>query len=325
MRPTDLLDRHLAGLDGVSRALWERALGGPAREFLRRPGKRLRGRLVESAFQLAGGDGDGLSPELPAALELLHAGSLVLDDIQDASLERRGAPALHRMCGTAVALNTGNWMVFWSVQMIGQARFPTPAAAAEAERRTAAVLVACHQGQALDLSLPIGELAPGDIAAVVAASTRLRTASLTELAAGLGGLAAGAGTRVLAELSALGHDLGVALQQLDDLGGLVAPARHQKGREDLVNGRPTWPWAWAAERLDEAGLALLQAEARAVAAGGDPEPLRARLAAAVEEPGRARARATLRRAWERAARTFEPSPAREALAGDLERLAGSYG
>ena len=319
----DLLDRHVAGLDGVSRALWERALGGPAREFLRRPGKGLRGRLVESAFRLAGGG--ALPAELPAALELLHAGSLVLDDIQDASLERRGAPALHRLVGTPVAVNTASWMVAWSVQLLGQARFPTPAASAEALRRTQAALVACHQGQALDLALAVGELARGEIAGVVAASTRLRTGSLTELAAVLGGLAAGAGAGTLTALAALGGELGVGLQQLDDLGGLVAPARRQKGREDLVNGRPTWPWAWAAERLGEPEMQALQAEARAAAAGADPEPLRARLAAAVEELGRARARATRRRAWERAARSFEPSPARAALAADLERLEAHYG
>ena len=31
-------------------------------------------------------------------------------------------------------------------------------------------------------------------------------------------------------------------------GGLCAPARADKGREDLESGRPTWPWAWLAER-----------------------------------------------------------------------------
>lgn len=319
----DYIERHLVGPGGVSRRLWERALAGPAREFLRRPGKGMRGRLVEAAFGLAGGQ--ALGGELPAALELLHAGSLVLDDIQDASLERRGGPTLHRLCGTPVAINTGNWMVFCSVQIISQASFPAPAAAAEAQRRTAATLVACHQGQALDLSLSVAELEPGEIAEVVAASTRLRTASLTELAAALGGLAAGAGERELGELCTLGHDLGVALQQLDDLGGIVAPARRAKGIEDLEHGRPTWPWAWAAERAGAAGFAALQSEARAVAGGSAAEPLRARLAGTVEELGRARARATLRRAWSRAVESFEPSPAREQLAADIERLETSYG
>ncbi len=323
MNLCELLERHMAGLDGVSRRLWERALAGPAREFLRRPGKGLRGRLVESTFGLAGGQ--ALGPELPAALELLHAGSLVLDDIQDSSLERRGGPALHQMCGTGVAINTGNWMVFWSVQMIAQAEFPTAQASAEAQRRTAAALLACHQGQALDLSLPVGELEPGEVGEVVAASTRLRTASLTELAAALGGLAAGAGAAAMTELCALGRELGVGLQQLDDLGGIIAPARRQKGLEDLENGRPTWPWAWAAERSGAARFAALQSQARAVAAGAAAEPLRAELAGAVEEMGRARARATVRQAWSRAAEAFAPSPARDQLAADIDRLETSYG
>jgi geranylgeranyl pyrophosphate synthase len=319
----DLLDLHVAGLGGVSRRLWERALAGPAREFLRRPGKGMRGRLVDIGFQLAGGG--QLAPELPVALELLHAGSLVLDDIQDASVERRGAPALHRLCGTGLALNTANWMVFWSVQMIGRARFPSEAAAAAAQQRMSAALVACHQGQALDLALPVGELEPAEVAEVVATSTRLRTASLTELATVLGGLAAGAVDAALAELGALGRDVGVGLQMLDDLGGLCADGRRQKGIEDLVNGRPTWPWAWAAERAAPGAFASLQAEARQVTGGGKAEPLRQRLAALVEETGRARARATLRAARERAARAFPQSSAREALAADIGRLEESYG
>jgi geranylgeranyl pyrophosphate synthase len=323
--PLDLIDRQLAAAGGVSRRLWERALGGPAREFLRRPGKGMRGQLVDIGFQLAGGASGGLPPELPAALELLHAGSLVLDDIQDGSPERRGGPALHRLCGTPLALNTGNWMVFSAVQLLGQASFPSPAAAAEAQRRTAAALVACHQGQALDLALPVGELEPGEIAEVVAASTRLRTASLTELAAGLGGLAAGATDGALAALCALGRELGVALQQLDDLGAICAVARRGKGLEDLVNARPTWPWAWAIDRAGPRDLAALQAEARAVARGAAAEPLRARLAALVEEPGRARIRAALARAAERAAGAFPPSPARDRLAAHIARLEASYG
>ena len=319
----ELLDRHVAGLDGVSRRLWERALAGPVREFLRRPGKGMRGRLVETGFQLAGGA--DLGPDLPAALELLHAGSLVLDDIQDASLERRGGPALHRVCGTGVALNSGNWMVFWSVQMIGQARFPAPDAAAEAQRRTAMTLVACHQGQALDLALPVGELEPAEIPEVVAASTSLRTASLTELAAALGGLAAGAEANIVDQLGAIGRELGVALQMLDDLGGLCAVSRRDKGNEDLVNARVTWPWAWAVERASGPGFAALQAEARQVASGARPDPLRNRLSALVEETGRTRARNILRGALQRAERTFPPSPAREALAADIARLETHYG
>ena len=39
----------------VPRAVWERALLGPAEEFLRRPGKEVRARLVHAGWRLGGG------------------------------------------------------------------------------------------------------------------------------------------------------------------------------------------------------------------------------------------------------------------------------
>jgi geranylgeranyl pyrophosphate synthase len=324
--PTASDDAHDGATNGqpvLPRQLWERALLGPVGDFLRRPGKGFRGRLVESGWALAGGGADGPPPELPALVELVHAGSLIIDDIQDGSSERRGAPALHHTVGTAVALNTGNWMVMWPIHLLGRIDLP-PASVREAYDRVAATLVGCHQGQALDL-LPVAELPQSDVAQVVAMSTLLRTASLTELAAVLGGLAAAAPPAVLAALAELGRDLGRALQMLDDLGGLASVDRRAKGYEDLRHGRPTWAWAWAAERAGEKDYDELRAMARRIAAGDNPEPLRLRLAGEVESVGRERARAALRRAWARLSDRFPPSRARDQVAGDLERLERSYG
>jgi geranylgeranyl pyrophosphate synthase len=322
-RPTDGADDAVDGEPVLPRRLWERALLGPAGEFLRRPGKGLRGRLVETGWALAGGGTEGPPAELPALVELLHAGSLIIDDIQDGSHERRGAPTLHSTHGTAVALNTGNWMVLLPMYLLGQIDLP-PEHARRAHERVAATLVGCHQGQALDL-LPVGELAQSDVGSVVAMSTLLRTASLTELAAALGGIAAGGESGVLEALGELGRELGRGLQMLDDLGGLVASERRAKGFEDLRQGRPTWAWAWAAERMAPPDYELLREAARGVAGGGDPEPLRARLAAAVEGMGRERARAALRRAAARLVDRFPPSRARDQAAADLARVERSYG
>jgi geranylgeranyl pyrophosphate synthase len=311
------------GTPVVPAALWERALLGPAREFLARPGKGVRGRLVESGWALAGGADGALPPELPALVELLHAGSLILDDIQDGSAERRGAPALHRTLGTAVALNTGNWMVLLPIHLLHQVALP-PERARAAHARVSATLVSCHQGQALDL-LPVGELRQGEVGPVVAMSTLLRTASLTELSAVLGGIAAGAGDEAVSALAALGRELGRGLQMLDDLGGITAPARRDKGDEDLRHNRPTWAWAWAAEVLGEAEYDQLRAAARAVAAGDDVEPLRNRLAGVVAAVGRERAQAGLRRAWAELSGRFPPSSARDQVAADLRQVEESYG
>lgn len=49
------------------------------------------------------------------AIELLHNAFLVHDDIEDASLLRRGRPTLHRIHGTPLALNAGDALALFAV------------------------------------------------------------------------------------------------------------------------------------------------------------------------------------------------------------------
>ncbi len=277
-----LLERELdaaAPFPGVSAGVWEEALTGPAREILGRPSKELRAQVVETCYRLAGGRPGALAPELPLAVELLHAGSLIVDDIEDQSATRRGAPALHHLVGLPVALNTGNWMYFWALELLATAAPPSILRAA------VATLARCHRGQALDLAVCVCELPQGEVAGVVAATTALKTGSLMELAATLGAAAAGASAGVVGSFSRFGHAFGVGLQMLDDLGGIISARRADKGAEDLRNGRPTWPWAWLAERASELRFTELRHQGRAVLGGADPAPLAARLAESVADHG----------------------------------------
>ena len=72
-------------------------------------GKRFRATLLQQAYEFAGGRG-AAPTSIIDAVEMLHAGSLVLDDFEDGSLSRRNQPALHRVVGPARAVNAGNWM-----------------------------------------------------------------------------------------------------------------------------------------------------------------------------------------------------------------------
>lgn len=247
------LARVLGMDDPQSLELARRVLHPPVADMVSRPGKEVRARLVEHAFNLGRGDSHcacaHLPPELPHVVEMLHAGSLVIDDIEDNAKTRRGAPALHRTRGLPIALNAGNWMYFWP--MVVLAELPLDRSSALAMfRRTATTLLRCHQGQALDLSLRIDELRQHEVMAAVAATTRLKTGSLLELSCALGAIAAHATPEVEKALATFGRDVGVALQMFDDLSGIVSPSRKDKGQEDLAAARPTWPWAWLAEELD---------------------------------------------------------------------------
>ena len=90
-------------------------------------------------------------------LESLHAGSLVVDDIQDDSLFRRGKATLHRLYGVGRALNVGNWLYFDSLDSISQWNLP---ASTEVEiwRLCHRALNRAHFGQGLDLGVAIDQV-----------------------------------------------------------------------------------------------------------------------------------------------------------------------
>jgi geranylgeranyl pyrophosphate synthase len=343
----------LAGLSpeaaGLPEALWHESLLRPVLEILGRPGKEFRSRLTRLAFLLAGGAG-APPPALGAIFELIHAGSMIIDDIEDDSAERRGAPAVHRLHGLPLALNAGSWMYFAPFRLLPELELP-----AEVELRLAGrlgqVLLDCHSGQALDLGARLSAIPQHQLAAVAGTISTLKTGRLLSLAAEVGALCAGADQAVAAALAELGEALGVGLQMLDDLANLSGRAPASKRYEDLRHGRVTWPWAWAAGQLDEAAFAnLLQqseqlsAQARLSIArapgsdrpgvpkqvrplGVDFEPLAATLRGLVAGPGRLAAHWHLREALRRLRVRLGTAPggALEQLEQEIARLEVSYG
>jgi geranylgeranyl pyrophosphate synthase len=329
----DLLERHFApqsleriltrGGRAVPRTLWERSLAAPLRDFLSRPGKEIRARLVETGYELAGGR-RSVPPALAAMVELLHAGSLIVDDIQDGSAERRGRPTLHRRHGVPVALTAGNYLYFWPLLLVQEVAL-TDEAKLDIHRRVAETLVRCHHGQALDVAVRVTDLPRADVPAVVDAAARLKTGSLTALCLWLGGRAAEAAPPSLDALDKFGEEFGACLQMLDDLGGLLSARRRDKGHEDLLCARLTWPWAWLAGHVPAARYERLRQRAREVARGaGEVEGLAADLRAAVGGASAAPVRRRLRKAMDALRHQGGPSPALAALEREAERLEAMY-
>lgn len=252
-----------AAADRVHERHWRAALSSPLLELLEREGKCFRSRLVQVAFEVSAGGAGQMPDTLPLIVEALHAGSLIIDDIQDDSKTRRGRPALHLLCGVPLALNAGNWLYFLPHRLLEELRLEGTIEL-ELRRSIERCALRCHYGQALDLGVRLGALGQSEVFGVVSLSTRLKTGSLLELAAELGATAGGAPPEVRAALAGFARRYGVALQMLDDLSGLYRPERVAKGHEDLLNGCPTWPWAWLSERLDQVSYSRLQHQAQAV-------------------------------------------------------------
>lgn len=83
---------------------------------LRKPGKMLRPALVLLGAELSDSDTDDLL-EMAAAAELLHAASLVHDDIIDGDTVRRGAPSLHIKYGQEAAILAGDALIAKAVSI----------------------------------------------------------------------------------------------------------------------------------------------------------------------------------------------------------------
>ncbi len=329
----DLLDRQFAGSslgallpadsEPIPWRLWEQALYGPLRDFLERPGKEFRARLVCAAWTLAGRR-DAPPTELPLIVELLHAGSLIVDDIEDGSAYRRGKPALHVSHGLPLALNAGNWLYFWPLSLVERLDV-SPEARLSLHRAISRTLLRCHSGQALDLSARVDTLAQRDVPRVVETTTSLKTGSLMQLAAECGAIAADAPAGHAEAISRFGMRLGAGLQMLDDLGGLTSEKRCHKGHEDLLLGRPTWPWAWAAQDLDEVGFARLSAMSREVQSHDlHPEYLAGTLREHIAIRGRFHVQQHLTSALADLEGAVGRSPVIGGLGREIERLEKSY-
>ena len=228
-----------------------RALIEPIEELTSIRGKRIRAHLVTFSNRLLTGD----QPYSMAAasrchlavnaIEFIHAGSLIVDDIEDGSRMRRGRPALHVSHGMPVALNAGNWLYFWPFALFKELALPKDQLlfVYESCHRT---LLRAHLGQAIDLGAKVGTLPQAQVEEVCLTSMRLKTGALMGFAGLLGGAVAGAPNAVLSIIDDFGRDLGVALQMHDDLGNATGGCEPSKRYEDFTLARPSWVWACAA-------------------------------------------------------------------------------
>jgi geranylgeranyl diphosphate synthase type I len=95
----------------------QEALSDPIWDLLDRGGKRWRAVVF---LLLVEGFGEDPHDYLPYACipEILHNGTIIVDDVEDGATMRRGERALHLEYGTDIALNAGNAMYFLPLKVI---------------------------------------------------------------------------------------------------------------------------------------------------------------------------------------------------------------
>ncbi|MFC4437140.1 MULTISPECIES: polyprenyl synthetase family protein [Natrialbaceae] len=129
----------------------QRALADPLWELLDRGGKRWRAVLF-LVFVDAFGEEPADYLQYACIPEILHNGTIIVDDVEDEASMRRGGPALHHVFDEDVALNAGNAMYFLPLKILTRDHADLPA-----DRRLAAYemlmdeLNRTHLGQGMDI------------------------------------------------------------------------------------------------------------------------------------------------------------------------------
>jgi geranylgeranyl pyrophosphate synthase len=229
-----------------------------ARGTISAGGKRLRPLLVCLASSVPVAESDDLV-RAAVAVELIHAATLVHDDVLDGSSLRRGRPTVFATGGRLMATATGDLLF----------------------SRAFAELAA---GGALDpvrvLSRAVSGLAAGELMQREDAwradvtveryleRCRMKTAVLFRGACELGALCGGA--RQTAALGSFGEAIGLAFQLLDDILDVTGPAeRTGKPRgTDLLDGTVTLPLIVARTRDPELASLDLRSVRSAEGAAG---------------------------------------------------------
>ncbi|HET6614025.1 MAG TPA: polyprenyl synthetase family protein [Kofleriaceae bacterium] len=196
-------------------------------------GKHLRPMCVALAAKLGGGFSEP-ARQLAVAVELVHAATLLHDDVIDLGDRRRGAAAARIIYGNAASIFAGDWLLVEALRRIRRAQIPTllDFMLAIIEEMILAESVQLEQRGNIDATLD-------DYFRVVEG----KTAALFRWAMVAGGRAGGLGDSECAALDKFGENLGVAFQAIDDLLDVAGdPSAVGKSLlSDVREGKMTYP------------------------------------------------------------------------------------
>jgi octaprenyl-diphosphate synthase len=299
-------------LADVERALEEVGRGGEtvaeqsAAHLLSAHGKRLRPLCVALAARTGRGF-DAAARELAVAVELVHAATLLHDDVVDVGELRRGMPTARMIYGNTASIFGGDWLLCEALCRIQKANVD------DALSRMLAVIREMVIAESLQL------VAKGRVDATRDEYLRIargKTASLFSWAGYAGGRAGGVSATGCEALAAYGEKLGLAFQIIDDVLDVAGdPADTGKTLlADVREGKMTYPLILAVER----DATLAPSVAALARADGEAEPvLVSQVARALLRSGAVEASVEVAVELSRQAaaclEVLPPSPARAAL------------
>jgi geranylgeranyl diphosphate synthase type I len=218
-----------------------KAIAEPIWEFLDRGGKRWRPSLFLLILEALGKDPGDLV-DFAIIPEVIHNGTIMIDDIEDASELRRGKPCTYKIYGLDIAINAGNAMYYLPLlPLIENREKVSTEKLCKVYEIYVKEMINLSLGQAMDIAWHRGianadEIDEKDYLQMCA----YKTGTLARMAAEIAAVLADANDELIEKLGHFAESIGVAFQMQDDILDLTSKnfAEKKGGRgQDITEGK----------------------------------------------------------------------------------------
>jgi geranylgeranyl diphosphate synthase, type I len=218
-----------------------KAIADPIWDMLDRGGKRWRPALFLLICEALGKKADYFI-DFSIVPEVIHNGTLVIDDIEDSSELRRGKPCTYKIFQMDIAVNAGNAMYYLPLlTLMAQRAKLTPEIQRDVYEVYIQEMINLSMGQAMDIAwhkdlANADELDEDDYLQMCA----YKTGTLARMAAKMAAVLAGADIRLVKKLGRFAESIGVAFQMQDDILDLIGEefAKKKGGvGQDITEGK----------------------------------------------------------------------------------------
>ncbi|NIO44710.1 MAG: hypothetical protein GTN36_04115 [Candidatus Aenigmarchaeota archaeon] len=231
--------KYKFNLDCVNKTITE-----PIWEFLDRGGKRWRPSLFLLTVEALGGDKNKVF-DFVVIPEIIHNGTLFVDDIEDRSEIRRGKPCTYKIYGLDVTINTGNMMYYLPLMPLLKHKDKfDPETLLKVHETYVREMTNLGLGQAMDIAWHNGMCNADNLTEEeYLQMCAFKTGTLARMSAKIAAILSGADDELIESIGNYAETVGIAFQIQDDILNLVeGEFTDKKGLgEDITEGKRSLP------------------------------------------------------------------------------------
>lgn len=218
--------------------VWQKAFSRPFYNLFDRGGKRIRPVLCCLMHDALDGNFKDIH-KFSIISEIIHTGTLIIDDIEDNSETRRGDRVIHKIHGQEIAINNGVFLHFFPQLIINNSDLPNKEKI-KLYSVISSELTKIHLGQGMDIlwsKLRRFDVSVDEYLQMAA----YKTSALLSVALKTGVMLSDVDENILEKIENISEKIGVAFQIQDDILNLKSDIGWGKEiGEDITEGKITY-------------------------------------------------------------------------------------